>query len=129
MRLKLFTGKDIDQFHDGLINGTLNGMKMRIKHPVLYWVMVALGLLVLLFPLFVFYIWIENIGYHAFQGLLGGIAAIFSVIASLSVGIALVNECMRVVDGYLGWKMTVLCLLLGVGGMLLCAWLMPLAAV
>lgn len=129
MRLKLFTEKDIDQFCDGLVNGTQKGMKMRVKHPVLYWVMIALGLLVLLFPLVVFSLWQNKIGYHAYEGIFGGIVAIFSVIASLSVGIALVNECMRIVDGYLGWKVTVLCLLCGGGGMLLCAWLMPMVAI
>lgn len=129
MRLKLFTEKDIDQFYDGLINGTQNGMEMQMKHPVLYWVMIASGLMVLLFPLVVFFIWLEKLGYRAYQGVAGGAVAIFSVIAALAVGIGLVNECTRVVDGYLGWKVTALCLLLGGGGMLLCAWLMPLLAV
>ena len=128
MRLKLFTEKDVDRFYHGLINGTQNGMEMQMKHPVLYWVMLAFALAVLLLPLIMFFVWLDKLGYHAYQGLAGGAVAIFSVIASLCAGIALVNECMRVVDGYLGWKVTALCLLLGGGGMLLCVWLMPMVA-
>lgn len=129
MRLKLFTEKDVDRFYHGLINGTQNGMKMQIKHPVLYWVMIAFVLAALLLPLVVFFVWLKKLGYHTYQGLAGGMVVIFSVIAALAVGIGLVNECMRVVDGYLGWKVTALCVLLGGGGMLLCAWLMPMVAV
>lgn len=113
--MKLFTEKDVDRFYHGLINGTQNGMKIQIKHPVLYWVMIAFVLAALLLPLVVFFVWLKKLGYHVYQGVAGGAVAIFSVIATLAVGIGLVNEYMRIVDGYLGWKVTALCVLLGSG--------------
>lgn len=51
-----------------MVTGISFAFKMRVEHPVLYWywMMITLGLLVLRFPLVMFFAWQEKSGYHSY---------------------------------------------------------------
>ena len=126
---KLFNETDVARLGAGLAQSTVHSEKLRREKPVLYWLFVVVMLIVLLTPMVAFCLWTETIvpaPENRLVNIAAGLLVIVGVAASLVFGVALVNELMRVVRGYLGWKVTALCAIVGTAMMLLCTWAMSL---
>ena len=112
----LFTPEELQQIAYGWDHSTLYGDKLRRSHPLRYWATLVLLMLLLFTPLTLFCLWGEttfNAPPSRLINALAAIPAILGVIGALILGVAPANELMRLLRGYLGWKVTVLCLILG----------------
>lgn len=126
---KLFTEKDFMQIANGLSGSVLFSDALKKKWPLAYWVCFIWLFVVCFFPATLFCVWCETAFESAINPLcsvLSGATAIIGIVATLGLGIALVNEAMRLLHGYLGWKVTLLFSGVGLPVAALCVWLLKL---
>lgn len=126
---KLFTEKDFMQIANGLSGSMLFSDALKKKQPLAYWLCFIWLFVVCFLPATLFCVWCETAFESAINPLcsvLSGATAIIGIVATLGLGIALVNEAMRLLHGYLGWKVTLLFSGVGLPVAALCVWLLKL---
>lgn len=132
MLKKIFTQADLEKIARGFGNSMLYSEKLRKRHPALYWCSVVLLIAIVIGPMVVFCLHFEMNPTappeNKIHYLLSALFGIIGIVASACLGIALVNEVMRLFHGYLGWKVTVFGLLTGGPVIALCAWLLTVLA-
>lgn len=125
---RLFTEKDYVQIVNGLSGSVLFSDKLK-KKPLAYWLCLIWLFVVCFLPATLFCVWCETAFESAitpFFDVLSGATAMIGIVASLGLGVALVNEVMRFLHGYLGWKITLLFGGIGLPVATLCVWLLNL---
>ena len=125
---RLFTEKDYVQIVDGLSGSVLFSDKLK-KKPLAYWLCLIWLFVVCFLPATLFCVWCETAfesAINPFFDVLSGATAMIGIVASLGLGVALVNEVMRFLHGYLGWKITLLFGGIGLPVATLCVWLLNL---
>ena len=125
---RLFTEKDYVQIVDGLSGSVLFSDKLK-KKPLAYWLCLIWLFVVCFLPATLFCVWCETAfesAINPFFDVLSGATAMIGIVASLGLGVALVNEVMRWLHGYLGWKITLLFGGIGLSVATLCVWLLNL---
>ena len=126
---KLFTEKDFMQIANGLSGSMLFSDALKKKQPLAYWLCFIWLFVVCFLPATLFCVWCETAFESAINPLcsvLSGATAIIGIVATLGLGIALVNEAMRLLHGYLGWKVTLLFSGVGLPVAALCVLLLKL---
>ncbi len=129
---RLFTEDDFRQFVNGVSGSMDFSDAVKKKSRVLYFLLIVFLIAVMMAPAMTYCFWLETGGApNSEHGLINacyGVIGWVGLVGALILGVATVNEVMRLCHGYLGWKVTVLCACVGGVVTLLCAGLLHLAA-
>jgi len=129
---KLLSEDDFRKFVNGVSDSMDFSDAVKKKSRVLYFVLIVFLIAVMMAPAVIYCYWLESGGApnseHWLINVCYGVIGWVGLVGALILGVALVNEVMRLCRGYLGWKITVLCAVVGGAVLLLCAGMLHIAA-